>query len=123
MVNETTLAEMEERASLAADALGDPEVAARYAKRAAEVDVPELVRALRQLFADGGGGGDLGLMLRNSLKARILRETLTLDDASKRIATMADDVVIHSMTVSAVRGEGRVIVDFRLMVGDQPVMK
>lgn len=122
MVNETTMTEMEDRASLAADALGDPEVVARYAKRAAEVDVPELLRALRKLYADGGGGGDLGLMLRDTLKARILKESLTLDDANRRIVSMADDVVIHSMTVSAIRGEGRVIVDIRLMVGDLPVM-
>ena len=122
LVNETEIAEIEQRAELAADALGDPELEKKYAKRAAEVDVPKLVEGLRAAYAAGGGGGDLGLMMRNAVKARILAGAAMLNDEDRRIATLADDVQIHSMNVTSVRGEGRVIIDFRLMVGDAPVL-
>ncbi len=123
IIGETELSEIEERASLAADAMDDPEVQARYAKRAAEVDVPKLAKSLRTAYAEGGGGGDLGLLLRNALKARILKESGQLNDANKRIVTLAADVKIHSMAVSAMAGEGRIFVDVRLAVGDEPVMR
>lgn len=122
LLNETALAEIEERANLAVDAMEDPEVQARYAKRAGEVDVPQLVQSLREAYAASGGGGDLGMLLRNALKARILKGSATLGDANKRIATMADDVKIHSLSVSSVAGQGRVVVDIRMMVGDEPVV-
>lgn len=121
-LNETELLEIEERADLASRELDDPEVSRRYADRAAKVDVPRLIEALRRTWEESGGGGDLGLMLRNALKARILQSAPTLSDDDKRIATLAEDVKIHSMQVAAVRGQGRVIVDVRLMVGDQPVV-
>lgn len=123
ILGETELLEIQERASLALDAIEDEAVRDRYARRAAEQDVPKLVMALRAAYAEGGGGGDLGLLLRNALKARIVKESGQLRDADKRIVTLAEDVKIHSMGVSAMAGEGRVFVDVRLAVGDEPVMK
>jgi hypothetical protein len=123
ILGETELLEIQERASLALDAIEDEAVRDRYARRAAEQDVPKLVMALRTAYAEGGGGGDLGLLLRNALKARIVKESGQLRDADKRIVTLAEDVRIHSMGVSAMAGEGRVFVDVRLAVGDEPVMK
>jgi hypothetical protein len=123
LLNETMILELEQRAELAAEALEDPEVCRRYAAKAAKGDVPALIEALREAYNDGGGGGDLGMLLRNALKERILRAAQTLDEGSKRIATLSEDVKIHSMNVAAIRNEGRVIVDVRLMVGDEPVLK
>jgi hypothetical protein len=121
-VNENEIREIEERAGLAADALEDPEVVRRYATKAAQQDVPELVEALRKAYAASGGGGDLGHLLRNALKARLVKQTPD-GSTTQRLATLSEDVEIHSLNVSAINGEPRVIVDVRLMVGDKPVLR
>ncbi len=119
-LNETELLELQERASLALDSIDDPEVQRRYAAKASEHDVPKLIEALREAYRDAGGGGDFGLMLRNALKSRIMEKPMV--DEDRRIATLCDDVKLHSLNVAAIRGEGRVVVDVRLMIGDEPVL-
>lgn len=123
MLSETELAEVEERATRALACIEDPEARTQYAKRAADTDVPLLLKALRDAYAANGGGGDLGLLLRDALKDRILAESPRLSAEDKRIAMLSDDVTIHSMAVSAMAGSQCVYVDFRLQVGEAPVLK
>lgn len=120
-MGETAILEIEQRADLASRELDDPEVCEKYAKKAAADDVPELVSALREAYSTSGGGGDLGLMMRNAVKSRVVQESNQLRPDDKRIVTLCDDVTIHSMTVSSIKGQGRVFIDFRLAVGDAPV--
>jgi hypothetical protein len=122
MMNESQLAEIEERAKMASESMDDNTVALRYSEHAANNDVPLLLEALRASYNSGGGGGDLGVLLRNACKARIVRESQKLDDEGKRIAELCDDVKIHSLDVHAIRGEGSVVVTVRMLIGDQPVL-
>ncbi len=117
-LREAEIAEMEERAKVAADALGDPAVRMAYAERASEHDIPALIAALREAYNAGGGGGDFGLMLRDALKSRILSQAMGPEE--KQLVELNDDVKVHSLAVSAVSGDGRVYVDVRLLVGDPP---
>ncbi len=119
ILNETAVMEIEERASAAMGAMDDPEVARRYAERAAKADVPLLLEALRASYNSGGGGGDLGLLLRNALRDRVVRASARLQDDDKRSAELCDDVNILSVTVASVSGKGSVVIDIRLMVGDE----
>lgn len=123
LMGETAILEIEQRADLVSRELEDPEVCGKYAKIASQNDVPALVSALREAYSMGGGGGDLGLMLRNAVKSRIMQNAQMLNSDAQRVATLCDDVKIHSMSVNSIAGEGRVIIDFRLMVGDEPVTR
>ena len=122
ILNETAVIEIEERASLALDALDDPEVSRDYARHAAKTDVPLLLEALRTSYNSGGGGGDFGLLLRNALRSRIVRESMQLQEDGKRLAELCDDVTILSVGVHSVKGHGHVVIDVRLTVGDEPVL-
>lgn len=95
----------------------DDAVKIRYAETAAKHDVPTLAKELRKLWEADGGGGHLGVMLRNALKSRILKQEPNTP------AVLAADVKIHSLSVNSVRGQTRVWVDVRLAVGDAPVFE
>ena len=114
-MREADLLVIEDRASLAVDHVDDPVVAAKYAKQAAEKDVPQLVAALR-----AAGPSDLGEALRTILVDRILEEAKAsrLSDGDKRRVQFAPGVNVHSLTVTAIHNERRVFVDVRLVVSD-----
>lgn len=117
-LREAEIAEMEERATAAAEFLDDPAAVKSYAVQAATVDVPALIKALRDSYNAGGGGGDFGHMLREALKSRIVSQAMGPEE--KQVVELNDDVKVHSLAVSALSGDGRVYVDVRLLVGDPP---
>lgn len=117
-MREAEIAEMEERATAAAEFLDDPAAVKSYAVQAARVDVPALIKALRDSYNAGGGGGDFGHMLREALKSRIVSQAMGPEE--KQVVELNDDVKVHSLAVSALSGDGRVYVDVRLLVGDPP---
>ncbi len=117
-LREAEIAEMEERATAAAEFLDDPAAVKSYAVQAARVDVPALIKALRDSYNAGGGGGDFGHMLREALKSRIVSQAMGPEE--KQVVELNDDVKVHSLAVSALSGDGRVYVDVRLLVGDPP---
>ena len=117
-MREAEIAEMEERATAAAEFLEDPAAVKSYAVQAARVDVPALIKALRDSYNAGGGGGDFGHMLREALKSRIVSQAMGPEE--KQVVELNDDVKVHSLAVSALSRDGRVYVDVRLLVGDPP---
>ncbi len=117
-LREAEIAEMEERATAAASLPNDPAVWKSYAIQAARLDVPALIKALRDSYNAGGGGGDFGHMLREALKSRIVSQAMGPEE--KQVVELNDDVKVHSLAVSALSGDGRVYVDVRLLVGDPP---
>ena len=117
-LREAEIAEMEERATAAASLSNDPAVWKSYAVQAATVDVPALIKALRDSYNAGGGGGDFGHMLREALKSRIVSQAMGPEE--KQVVELNDDVKVHSLAVSALSGDGRVYVDVRLLVGSPP---
>ena len=117
-LREAEIAEMEERATAAAEFLDDPAAVKSYAVQAARVDVPALIKALRDSYNAGGGGGDFGHMLREALKSRIVSQAMGPEE--KQVVELNDDVKVHSLAVSALSGDGRVYVDVRLLVGAPP---
>ena len=117
-LREAEIAEMEERATVTAQGLGDLAQDSSYAARASQHDVPALIKALRDSYNAGGGGGDFGHMLREALKSRIVSQAMGPEE--KQVVELNDDVKVHSLAVSALSGDGRVYVDVRLLVGAPP---
>lgn len=118
---ESQLREIEDRAMVIRESDEDDEVKFRYAEMAATHDVPSLARELRKAWEADGGGGNLGIMLRNALKGRIMAAPGAND--AKKSAVLAGDVKIHSLSLNSVRGQSTVWVDVRLAVGDKPVFE
>ena len=117
-LREAEIAEMEERATVAGSQPNDPVVCKSYAVQAAMLDVPALIKALRDVYNEGGGGGDFGHLLREALKSRIVSMAMSEDE--KRIVELSDDVKVHSLSVSSITRDGQVYVDVRLVVGADP---
>lgn len=117
-LREAEITEMEGRATVAGSQPNDPVVWKSYAVQAAMLDVPALIKALRESYNEGGGGGDFGHLLREALKSRILSQAVTED--TQRIVELSDDVKVHSLAVSTVNRDGQVYVDVRLLVGSPP---
>jgi hypothetical protein len=112
--DEPFLVECEERAAMARSCLDDEAMCRSYAERAANADVPRLVGYIRQLLATSGG--DLGTMIREAVKSRVMRSDVLAPHDAKQTAAFHPDVVLHSLTISVI-STGSVVVDARLLIG------
>ncbi len=113
-LNETQLAEIEDRANGASETLSDAVATRQYASWVCHHDIPDLIEALKEAYNADGGGGELGFHLRKVLMPRILAQPMS--DESRELVEFAEGVRIHGCTVSSVANEERVFVDVRLVV-------
>lgn len=121
MLSEVEIIDVEARAEMVSDSK-DEALKLRYAEKAAKEDVPNLIETIRAYAAGQGGGAGFGLWLREALATRLDGALIQsgLRSEEQRIAKFADDIRVHSITVSSVAGEGRVWLDVRLAIGDPP---